>query len=156
MGAAQNADSRREWANAVLEALRSQSKLPGQASLPPPSPQQPSAADAGSGGGGGTSAVAGPSGSSSGGRPPTGLSGSFAHLFPPQPPANGAKGGGHQSSIYQSPFASHPRSNPALPGGSKGGASAMPPLPSPSGRADSHGPQVGSLTHWLPQATCKP
>ena len=34
-GAGQSADARREWANAVLEALRTQSKLPGQASLPP-------------------------------------------------------------------------------------------------------------------------
>ncbi|EIE19796.1 hypothetical protein COCSUDRAFT_67803 [Coccomyxa subellipsoidea C-169] len=145
-GAAQNADSRREWANAVLEALRSQSKLPGQASLPPPSPQQPSAAEgasAGTGGGGGASAGAGPSGSSSGGRPPTGLSNSFAHLFPPQPPPNGAKGG--QSSIYQSPFAAHPRSNPAQAGGSRdgGGVSGMPPLPSPSSKGgDSHSAQV--------------
>lgn len=37
-GAGQSADARREWANAVLEALRTQSKLPGQASLPPPMP----------------------------------------------------------------------------------------------------------------------
>lgn len=37
-GAGQSADAKREWANAVLEALRAQSKMPGQASLPPPSP----------------------------------------------------------------------------------------------------------------------
>ncbi|BDA46846.1 hypothetical protein COCOBI_09-2990 [Coccomyxa sp. Obi] len=146
-GASQTADSRREWANAVLEALRSQNKLPGQPSLPPPSPQQqPSAAEAASAGGaGGASAGAGPSGSSSGGggRPPTGLSGSFTHLFPQQSPPSGAKGGGgggHQSSIYHSPFAAHPRSNPAQPGGSRGGAGAMPPLPSP--KADGHASQV--------------
>ena len=42
-GAGQSADTRREWANAVLEALRTQSKLPGQASLPPPSPEKPPA-----------------------------------------------------------------------------------------------------------------
>jgi len=39
-GAGQSADARREWATAVLEALRTQSKLPGQASLPPPSPDK--------------------------------------------------------------------------------------------------------------------
>ena len=39
-GAGQSADTRREWANAVLEALRTQSRLPGQASLPPPSPEK--------------------------------------------------------------------------------------------------------------------
>ncbi|CAL8471464.1 g11006 [Coccomyxa elongata] len=143
-GASQSADSRREWANAVLEALRSQNKLPGQPSLPPPSPQQPSAAEgASAGGAAGGSAGAGPSGSSSGGgggRPPTGLSGSFAHLFPQQSPPSAAKNGGHQSSIYHSPFAAHPRSNPAQPGGSRGGAGAMPPLPSP--KAEGHASQV--------------
>lgn len=40
VGAGQSADTRREWANAVLEALRTQSKMPGQASLPPPSPDK--------------------------------------------------------------------------------------------------------------------
>ena len=46
-GAGQSADTRREWANAVLEALRTQSKLPGQASLPPPSPEKPPAGNPG-------------------------------------------------------------------------------------------------------------
>lgn len=132
----------------MLEALRSQTKLPGQASMPPSSPQQPSAADGGGGGGSAAAAAAsggaGPSGSSSGGgRPPTGLSGSFAQLFPQQPPANSAKGGSHQSSIYHSPFAAHPRSKVALPGGAKGGGvNGMPPLPSSSGKAEGLVPQV--------------
>ena len=39
-GAGQSADARREWANAVLEALRTQSKLPGQDGLPQPSPEK--------------------------------------------------------------------------------------------------------------------
>jgi hypothetical protein len=150
-GANQNGDSRREWANAVLEALRSQNKLPGQPSLPGPGqgaphhhqhqqaqPSNVTASDTGPA----ASSGAGPSNNSSGGRPqggisPTGLSPSFAQLFPSQaggPVVDGGHGGkgagSHQSSIYHSPFAAHPRSNPAQGGsGGKGGASAMPAVP---------------------------
>lgn len=62
-----------------------------------------------------------------------GLSPAFAQMFPPgqQPGSSGSKG--NQTSIYQSPFAAHPRSNNLAPG-AKGSIAAtllngMPALP---------------------------
>ncbi|CAL5224339.1 g7011 [Coccomyxa viridis] len=131
-GAGQSADAKREWANAVLEALRAQSKMPGQASLPPPSPgkgptQNPDTSS--------PSGAPNPSAGSSAGphaAAQPGLSPALAQLFPPpaaqQPGSSGSKG--NHSSIYHSPFAAHPRSAGNLPPAAKGSAaSLMPALP---------------------------
>ncbi|CAK0785506.1 hypothetical protein CVIRNUC_008716 [Coccomyxa viridis] len=127
-GAGQSADTRREWANAVLEALRTQSKLPGQASLPPPSPEKPPAGNPGTP----SSGAQNPSTSGSGGGQNPGLSPAFAQMFPPaqQPGSSGSKG--NQTSIYQSPFAAHPRSNnlgPSAKGSAASLLNGMPALP---------------------------
>lgn len=153
-GANQTADSRREWANAVLEALRSQNKLPGQPSMPGPGQQSPhrqhhqqqalpSNMTASENTGPAASSGAGPSNNSSGGRPPSGmspsgLSPSFAQLFPSQTAEVPGTAGKGQSSIHHSPFASHPRSNPAAPGGGKGGVSAMPAVPMQVTKSEGH------------------
>jgi hypothetical protein len=61
-----------------------------------------------------------------------GLSPAFAQMFPPaqQPGSSGSKG--NQTSIYQSPFAAHPRSNnlgPSAKGSAASLLNGMPALP---------------------------